>query len=67
MVDSIDHWATVCVCNHCGNIPENVPLFHCPYKHQYCNSCFLELKKIHRGTYRSEFGDKLVSIMTIVR
>lgn len=60
MVDSIDHWATVCVCNHCGNIPENVPLFHCPYKHQYCNSCFLELKKIHRGTYRSEFGDKLV-------
>lgn len=49
MVDSVDHWATVCVCNLCGNIPENAPLFHCPYQHQYCNSCFLELKQRHRG------------------
>ncbi|KAL3270295.1 hypothetical protein HHI36_009346 [Cryptolaemus montrouzieri] len=49
MVDSIDHWATICVCSLCGKIPETTPLFHCPFKHQYCSSCFMELKKKCRG------------------
>ncbi|KAK9889723.1 hypothetical protein WA026_007104 [Henosepilachna vigintioctopunctata] len=49
MVDSSDHWAAVCICNRCRKIPDSTSLYHCPFQHQFCSSCFHKMKKNYRG------------------